>query len=259
MSAERDAVLWRFIEEVGAASERLKEWTERYPEYAADLVGLSLYWDVVPEATSEERAEFSAAAALPDTAGSTARTMLRAMQHRHSARQVSSVVETARKRGLTPADLAARLRIGLSVLARIERRLLNPSSIPAKLINGIAEAIGVSPEAVLTYLREPPTLAAAASYRARHRPALRVAEQPPQRYGYVLNRARKLNSPEISTNLDTSDSGQMDSMAREKAADAARTEDIQQDFVTAVRTAPDMEDADKALWLADAGDNAAET
>ncbi|NLH99753.1 MAG: hypothetical protein GX446_09725 [Chthonomonadales bacterium] len=254
----RDEALWRFLNEADASPACVDEWVQKYPEFADDFVALSLYRDVVPEATAQERVEFSEAAGLPGTAGSTARTMLRAMRARKQARRLPSIVEGARTRGMSPRDLADVLRIGLSVLTRLERRLLDPETVPAKIVRAIGDAIGATGESVIAYLRQPPTLSASASYRSAKTPTLGVAEDGPRgrlrrdampQPQYQIARAADVSR--TVTHSDGSGAGDDLTPDSDQLAPSAAPEIVRQDFMTAVLQAPDMDDADKAWWLGD--------
>lgn len=181
----------------------LKEWIRRYPQHKAELIEWATmapimdYAETLPEdpeaeariralgdrIIEEARRKWCAqqAATTPATAG----TPLQSLQ------------ATAQRAGLNPKALATRLGIGVTVLMKLEYRLLRFASIPDRLIRQLAETLQVSEQHVRAYLQQPPTLAHGASYRA---------QQVPQ-----------VTEPE--------------------------------DFARAVRSCPDMDEAQKASWL----------
>ncbi len=87
----------------------------------------------------------------------------------------TSLSEAARQRGLTTPALAQRLRLSPLEVVKLNQRLFRPASIPAALIQRLAEALDRTVETISSYLRLPPTLSAQASYKADAAP--RMTEQ----------------------------------------------------------------------------------
>src|SRR5579884_4133959 len=67
-------------------------------------------------------------------------------------------------------SLAERLSLSVPLVFKLERRLLSFASLPAVLIDRLAEALQVTERQVRDYLNQPPTLAAGANYRADSAP-----------------------------------------------------------------------------------------
>jgi hypothetical protein len=88
---------------------------------------------------------------------------------------LGSVVEAAKQRGLTVPALARRLRLSPLEVTKLNQRLIRAESIPSSLIRSLADALGRSTDAIIGYLRLPPTLSAQASYKADAAP--RVPER----------------------------------------------------------------------------------
>jgi hypothetical protein len=65
---------------------------------------------------------------------------------------LDSILGAADRRGLTPAELAGRLGIGLDVLGKLERRLIRAATAPAAFLTRLAAETGVSPAALRAYL-----------------------------------------------------------------------------------------------------------
>jgi hypothetical protein len=110
---------------------------------------------------------------------------------------LSSLNDAARRCGSTPREAARRIGVGMSIFAKLNRRLISAGTIPARLLDRTAETLRLSLEEVRDYLAQPPALAAGAAYRS---------DAPPS-----------VSEP--------------------------------QDFAEAVRTSPDMTDAEKLEWL----------
>jgi hypothetical protein len=139
-------------------------------------------WMVRESAHSEELVDWTADAALLDCANAlpadptlVERTVaigkrtLAAYQTRRAASAeppLASLKETAGKRGLTLKALANGLDLGLPIVAKLEQRLLRLESIPARLIDRLADSLQVSAKQVRAYLAQPPALSSAALYRA---------------------------------------------------------------------------------------------
>ncbi|MBM3495092.1 MAG: helix-turn-helix transcriptional regulator [Armatimonadetes bacterium] len=241
MSADRDAILWRFVRECDGSPASVREWVGRYPDYADDLVAVSVYGALVDDVTPAQSAMSQEADAL-------ASDMLSALVAARGPRPrgIRSIVDVARGLGITPAALAARLGVGLTILGKLERRLLAPDSVPRALLARLAEAVGVGIEDVGAYLRRAPTLSPSASYRAAHAPRLAVAEES-ERYSMSA----------LSYCMDMRPDEQVPSEAPRRRArrggdEAVRSEpvaDVRESFADAIRSASDMTEREKADWL----------
>ena len=142
----------------------LKDWISRHPEYRADLVQWAADDPVM------ERAEM-----LPSDPEGEARTLAIGLQVVAEMRAryetaLPGLLTTARKRGLSTADLADRLALSEPLVLKLERRLIRAASLPGALIERLAEALQVGAHQVRNYLSQPPTLAASASYKADRAP-----------------------------------------------------------------------------------------
>jgi len=88
---------------------------------------------------------------------------------------LASLVDSARKLGLSVPDLARKLRVTPLEVVKLNQRLFRPESLPTSFVGRLAESINESIEAVSSYLRLAPSLSAQTSYKADSAP--RVAEQ----------------------------------------------------------------------------------
>ena len=150
----------------------LAPWLARYPQYARALTDYAAAWmlasvfDPMPdgELTSDParvargiaiaRKAMAAAAPLP----------------------ITSLVMAAQQTGQGPADLAARVKITMTIFAKLDRRLLRAATIPERLIDDLAVAVGRGAEAVRMYLQGDATLPAGAMYSAASPPSVRRGE-----------------------------------------------------------------------------------
>jgi transcriptional regulator with XRE-family HTH domain len=78
----------------------------------------------------------------------------------------------AEARGLTIQNLAAATRMTVSLLVKLDRRLIRFASIPRQAIERIAAELGRSVETVAAYLQGDPQFASQASFRADTAPQL---------------------------------------------------------------------------------------
>jgi DNA-binding transcriptional MerR regulator len=259
MDEDRDRLLYCFLEECRESPGRLMEWLRRYPDLSDDLLDLRMLDAELGEPGPAEMEAYAQAARAPIAEGSLSAVMLEAMRREESKERpaLSSVVETARTRGLTPKALADALGIGLTIVAKMERRLFDPATVPRKLLLRLGETLGASVEQIQEYLRRPPTLSAAASYRARRAPGLHVAEK---NEGYTVVAADAgLSASHLSVPAMLDRHG---APTRPNRADEPETrqeptdgeangtaENVREVFAEAIRSAPDMTDEQKSVWL----------
>jgi hypothetical protein len=89
----------------------------------------------------------------------------------------SSLNDAARNCGTRPREVAQQAGIGMTLFAKLNRRLIDAATIPDRLIERLAAALAVAGEDLKAYLGQAPTLAEAASYRAAEAP-IAVGGQP---------------------------------------------------------------------------------
>lgn len=88
---------------------------------------------------------------------------------------ISGIVSDLKAMGLKPVEIANTLQIDASVLGKLDLRLIDPATIPQRLINHLALVMERATGQIQAYLALPPTLAPAAMYKARRRPAVSSA------------------------------------------------------------------------------------
>jgi hypothetical protein len=93
-----------------------------------------------------------------------------------NAAGLESLNGAARNCGLSPRQLAQRLGIGMSVFAKLNRRIIRGASVPARLVERLAEEIQASVEEVRSYLLQKPVLAQGAAYKADQAPTVTEAQ-----------------------------------------------------------------------------------
>ncbi|WP_437795480.1 hypothetical protein [Sorangium sp. So ce693] len=153
-----------------------REWGRRFPEHAEAIRDFVTSWRLAA------RLPANPSAAPIDTATFVQRGMtvvagvLRGEQEKDLAAvtrpPIESLLVEAKARGISTADLAAKLGLSVTLLAKLNRRLLDHASIPRELIQAIAVTLARSADAVALYFAQPPTFAAGAFHRAAGKPAI---------------------------------------------------------------------------------------
>ncbi len=234
MKPDRDEVLWRFTEEYRKDPTALRRWSRRYPEYAEDFVAeVALGCRI--ELPSDQGLPMYELASGGSETRPMAEVMLAAMRtaRDHGSGPLTSIVERARSLGIEPSRLSATLNLGKSVVAKLERRLVDPATVPAALFRKLGKVLGVSSEAVRSYLDRPPTLAMAASYKAQVAPQMLLRDSQPH------YREPRCVEFEMSRRL----------MDAKSVGDYEEDAVYRETFEAAVLGAPDMEEAQKQAWL----------
>lgn len=158
--------------------EGLIEWIRRYPHYAKELAEFTTSWLVL------ETADVSTEDADIDEEALIARGMevVHGLLNKNpptdqeaEEKPITNLVEEAGAQGLTRVGFATALGLGSQVLSKLNRGMIRATSIPAELINRIAEVIHRRPSTVAAFLLRGPRLATGAEYRATRRPT--VADQ----------------------------------------------------------------------------------
>lgn len=82
------------------------------------------------------------------------------------------VIDAAKRTGLTLAALSQSVSLARSVLVKLDRRLIEASTVPESAVERIASALGASAAELQAHLSLPPTLGASASYKAQSAPTI---------------------------------------------------------------------------------------
>ncbi len=208
---EKDALFaaWCDERETGRARPLL-EWIDAYPQYRDDLTlwaASSYLLEDTLEFPADPAAEERAYQVMHDTAlAKIAEINGRASAHSSpsepdkpqaaEAREAlqadlpnfRSLRAVAAERGLKLKQLATALRLALSVVTKLDQRLIQASTLPPSLIESLADCLNRSVEEVRTYLQAPPTLAAGVLYQADSAPTA----AGPQEFAAALQAATDL-------------------------------------------------------------------
>jgi len=132
--------------------ETLARYVERYPQYAPDLLLLTM------ETAVAEGQQAPLMETPPPDLLRRLRTDARATLAPRPA--FNSLLAQAREHaGLTPRALAARLGVGVDVLALLEERHVRAETVVAPFLRRLAGLVGASVTAVQGYLALPPSAA----------------------------------------------------------------------------------------------------
>ena len=109
--------------------------------------------------------------------GSEADVPLRSASGLEHPPPIEDLVVEAGKQGLHILDIARLSELGVSLVAKMNRRLIAFATIPELAIKNLASALHRDYEAVAEYLRREPTLVPGVQYRADHPPTLTQEQQ----------------------------------------------------------------------------------
>ena len=181
----------------GPGHATLKEWIREYPQYARELMEFTAQWqllewtDDVPRVNSEPPSEV-----VSDedphflrgmSAAQSAFYELRAKRRREQEvavptaqpattatndARISSLRDAAKRINLSYAELRERSGLSDALLQKLNRRLIDPITIPSRVLSNLATVLQYDPAAVAAYTRLPPAFAAGAQHRANQAPAL---------------------------------------------------------------------------------------
>lgn len=168
----------------------LAAWTRRYPRYARELAEFSAHWSLMqwlpssPATAAIDEAELVQrgmrvavealrAAGLADPQG--IQPPMSAPRAEVVQPPIASLLDEGRVRGLAISALAERAELSVPLLLKLERRLLRAATVPARVVERVAQVIERDAAAVAAYLQGAPHLAQSASYHAPQAPTL--AEQ----------------------------------------------------------------------------------
>jgi hypothetical protein len=146
-----DAILIEFASDPSA---RVADWATHYPAQARELAHLAADRIFPAPNTNSSRTQ---------TIGM---SVLREKRAAYSTVTFASLKSVAEAKGHTPESLAAALKLPLGLFWKLHRRLVAFETIPQALLQKLSETLDRGVDEVARYLRQPPQLAAGASYRS---------------------------------------------------------------------------------------------
>lgn len=194
--------------EPGPSRATLTEWIGWYPQFARELTEFTARWQMlewvvdedfagaerqgVESASEEERLLLRGmsaaqsvfyrersrrqAAQAPGAHRSVAEGLAPATAPSRSATPgeppISGLIQEAKRSGLAIDTLAERAGLSDGLLRKIDRRLIDPASIPTQVLSELARALDRSLATVMAYVQLAPAFGAGAQHRASQAPTL---------------------------------------------------------------------------------------
>ena len=153
----------------------LLEWIGRYPEYEQQLTDFTVSWSLMtslpPTQSTEERDEGILVARAIEIARSRLQRGRRETEPTPEP-SLGGLLAVGRQQGLSIAQIAEICQLSMTIVRKLDLRLIDYKSIPRDLIGRLAGAIGRSEEAIKEYLQLPMILPAGAEYRSQAPPQL---------------------------------------------------------------------------------------
>ena len=152
----------------------LRQWTQRFPQFADDLIAFgyaraTLGWSLTDPIEGETGEAAPAKAPISD------------------------LMTEARGRGLGVTEFTRAVGLDRPLLASLNQRLLDATSLPRSLAARIGAALDRSAGEVVTYFRQPPRLSAGAHYKAKQAPSLVAESRPRQTFAEAVRSASGLS------------------------------------------------------------------
>lgn len=170
----------------------LQVFSGKYPQYAEELADFAAARAVVKHAPEEELTE-EEEAKLQKSGLNNLRSVLGSL---NSANTLTSLVETAKTKGLSRAKFAGALGLSTSLVIYLEKRRLNFATIPQKIIAKLAQILETGEEAISVYLKQSPQFAENTSFKTE----TRAVTQPPKDFAEAVREDQQL-SPEEKRKL----------------------------------------------------------
>lgn len=132
---------------------RIENYVRRYPQYTGELMEYALYFHTVgfDSEPLEEPEELKLS-----PAGEKAMAWIREQRVAYapvdSVDAIEGLVKQGNTVGFTPPQLAEAVGLTVSLLGRIETRVIDAASIPHTLFRRLATTLKTSPEAITAYL-----------------------------------------------------------------------------------------------------------
>ena len=171
-----DDALNTFVEENDRpTAENLKEWVNRYPKFRKDLVEFATVWAEQTLLPSAPEMGAEAEKVLVDRAMSHVlnvayRRDVETQEPEENEDPISSLTGEAQRAGIEPMQLARACGLDLGLLSKLNRRQIEPETIPVKLIRLLGRYLYKSPTVVKAYLADTPVAAEGKAFLALSKP-----------------------------------------------------------------------------------------
>lgn len=158
----------------------LAEWIRRYPHFEQELTEFTVNWSLIesfssafPPASTEETILHSDSTSKVQNILGRKKEISRVdvQEDLHNG-----ICQEGAMQGLSIRDLANYSYLSVALVRKIDRRLIQYSSIPTRAIEYLAQAIHRDALTVAHYLQAPPIFPQEARYRSEQAPKLAEAE-----------------------------------------------------------------------------------
>ena len=166
----------------------LQTFSEKYPQFADDLADFAAARAVVKHAPEEELTA-EEEAKLQESGLNNLRVILSSVK---PANALTSLVETAKTKGLNRAKFAAALGLSTSLVIYLEKRRLDFATIPQKIRTKISQVLEVTEESVANFLNQTSKYAADMNFKTETRPEA----QPPKSFADAVREDQQLSAEE---------------------------------------------------------------
>ncbi len=147
---EIDVLTAQYADEVRAGRKpRIEDYVRRYPQYAAELLDFAVYYHAIGSHT--EALEGEADPAL-SPAAERAQALIREGRGSAVPTPLRGLVARGQEVGYQPPQLAAAVGLTVALLGKLEARVIAVATIPPTLVQRLAQALRVTPEAVAAFL-----------------------------------------------------------------------------------------------------------
>jgi hypothetical protein len=163
----------RYVAEVQAGKQPIiSDYISRYPQYADALVDFAAYYQSFEAGAPSPPSSLSSAPLSQVSQVALTRALDR-VQAEASA-TITTLLATG-TRSFTLSELARKLDLSIDIVALLEQRIIDPSTLPMELYRRIADILQQPVSVVQTYLARSPVNA---DFAKEARPSLKVAEDP---------------------------------------------------------------------------------
>ncbi len=166
-----DDVLQQLIAS-GAAptAEHVREWIKRYPQFSREIIAVATTWIEVDNAPPGDPIEASDIDRVVNRTMSRIQSLLFEEEVAAKTAEIRDFVAVIKAAGHDLDSFERAIDVDRSILTCLIERLIQPTTIPGRLITRMAEILRLSIDAVQNYLAGPPKSQAA--HRAKQKPVI---------------------------------------------------------------------------------------
>ncbi|MGD1152742.1 MAG: hypothetical protein ABR911_07715 [Syntrophales bacterium] len=150
-------VLDAYVEATGETPDRiiLREWIRRYPKFRRELIEFTVQWSLMETLPPSEGTKAVNEDTLVLRAMSIVSDRLHALDLRDRAEEleISDLLEEIKKAGLKINNLAKQCDLSTAIITKLAKRLIEPTSIPERLIDCLCSLLQKKPENIREYFQ----------------------------------------------------------------------------------------------------------